>query len=75
MTVIRLDIDPLEQLLAAGMDVLILAMTKGTLDEKGKKLHDTLREMTKVLALAKFDARLPRPVNSAGAAAPEEVMT
>lgn len=71
MPVIRLDIDPVEKLLEAGTEVLILAMTKGTLDEKGKRLHDTLREMTKVLALAKFDARLPRPVSS-GAALPEE---
>lgn len=71
MTVIRLDIDPLEKLLEAGGEVLILAMTKGTLDEKGRKLHDTLREMTKVLALAKFDARLPRPV-SGGVTTTEE---
>jgi hypothetical protein len=70
MPVILLDIDPVEKLLEAGSEVLILAMTKGSLDEKGKKLHGTLREMTKVLALAKFDARLPRPVS--GGAAPTE---
>ena len=58
---LKLDPAPLEELMEAATENLIAQMTRGNLDEKGKRFHEALREMVSFVALAKFDGRLPTP--------------
>lgn len=58
---LKLDPQPLEELMEAATENLIAQMTRGNLDEKGKRFAEALREMVSVHALAKFDGRLPVP--------------